>query len=162
VVRRSLFFPCVKLFSELTCRHQFSVLSSLAFHILLYYHYWHSLRSVLACCVINSFLVLYRLTFIFCIQLSLLSLLCVSIIHNQWCTQDFFLCGGGSTNLVEDRGQIEWGSGGGSPLVRGSAKFANGWNPYSYWVVTDVFSTELGIWLSFVKTSEFQGGFEPS
>ena len=28
--------------------------------------------------------------------------------------------GGGSTNSVEDRGQREWGSGGGSPLVRGS------------------------------------------
>jgi len=28
--------------------------------------------------------------------------------------------GGGSTNAVEDRGQRERGSGGGSPLVRGS------------------------------------------
>jgi hypothetical protein len=33
---------------------------------------------------------------------------------------------GGSTNSVENRGQIERGSGGGSPLVRGSAQFANG------------------------------------
>jgi hypothetical protein len=32
---------------------------------------------------------------------------------------------GGSTNSVEDRGQTERGSGGGSPLVRGSAQFAN-------------------------------------
>jgi hypothetical protein len=32
---------------------------------------------------------------------------------------------GGSTNSVEDRGQREWGSGGGSPLVRGSTQFAN-------------------------------------
>jgi hypothetical protein len=32
--------------------------------------------------------------------------------------------GGGSTNSVEDRGQRELGSGGGSPLVRGSAQFA--------------------------------------
>jgi hypothetical protein len=32
--------------------------------------------------------------------------------------------GGGSTNSVEDRGQREQGSGGGSPLVRGSAQFA--------------------------------------
>jgi hypothetical protein len=39
------------------------------------------------------------------------------------------------------------------PLVRVSAHFANEWNPYSYWDVTDVFSTELGIRLSFVKTS---------
>jgi hypothetical protein len=33
---------------------------------------------------------------------------------------------GGSTNSVEDRGQIEWGSGGSSSLVRGSTQFANG------------------------------------
>jgi hypothetical protein len=34
------------------------------------------------------------------------------------------LFGRGSTNSVEDRGQGEWGSGGGSPLIRGSAQFA--------------------------------------
>jgi hypothetical protein len=39
--------------------------------------------------------------------------------------------GGGSTNS-RDRGQREQGSGGVSPLVRGSAQFANVWNPYSY------------------------------
>jgi hypothetical protein len=33
--------------------------------------------------------------------------------------------GGVSTNSVEDRGQRELGSGGGSPIVRGSGKFAN-------------------------------------
>jgi hypothetical protein len=33
--------------------------------------------------------------------------------------------GGGLTNSVEDRGQREWGSGSGSPLVRGSTQFAN-------------------------------------
>jgi hypothetical protein len=62
----------------------------------------------------------------------------------QWRTQEFFseggftpgiffLAGGGgmSTNSVEDRGQREWGSGGGSPLVRGSTQFSNEWNPYS-------------------------------
>jgi hypothetical protein len=32
---------------------------------------------------------------------------------------------GCSTNSVEDRGQRERGSGGGSPLVRGSAQFVN-------------------------------------
>jgi hypothetical protein len=32
----------------------------------------------------------------------------------------------GSTNSVEDRGQRERGSGGGSPIVRGSAQFENG------------------------------------
>jgi len=37
-----------------------------------------------------------------------------------------FLGGGeGSTNLVEDRGQRERGSGGGSPLVRGSGGSRN-------------------------------------
>ena len=33
--------------------------------------------------------------------------------------------GGGSTNSVEDRGEREWGSGGGSPLVRGSGGSCN-------------------------------------
>jgi len=32
---------------------------------------------------------------------------------------------GGSTNSVEDRGQREWGSVGGSPLVRGSGGSCN-------------------------------------
>jgi len=35
------------------------------------------------------------------------------------------LLGGGSTNSVEDRGQREWGSGGGSSLVRGSGGSCN-------------------------------------
>jgi len=39
---------------------------------------------------------------------------------------------GGSTNSVEDTGRRERGSGGSSPLVRGSAQFANKCNPYSY------------------------------
>ena len=39
---------------------------------------------------------------------------------DQWRTQEFCSGGGGSTNSVEDRGQIKRGSGGGSPLVRGS------------------------------------------
>jgi hypothetical protein len=37
---------------------------------------------------------------------------------------EFFFSGGGSRNSV-DRGQTEQESGGGSPLVRGSAQFAN-------------------------------------
>jgi hypothetical protein len=38
----------------------------------------------------------------------------------QWRTQEFFSGGGGgSKNSVEDRGPTEWGSGGGSPQVRG-------------------------------------------
>ena len=36
-----------------------------------------------------------------------------------------FFSGGGSTNSVEDRGQTERGSGGGSPLVRGSGGSCN-------------------------------------
>ena len=41
--------------------------------------------------------------------------------QDQWRIQEFFFVGrGGSTNSVEDRGQRERGSGGGSPLVRGS------------------------------------------
>jgi hypothetical protein len=42
----------------------------------------------------------------------------------QWRTQEF-CSGGGSTNPVEDRGQRERGSGGGSPLVRGSGVSCN-------------------------------------
>jgi hypothetical protein len=53
--------------------------------------------------------------------------------ESQWRTQEFFSgggglyqeFGGGSTNSVEDRGQRERGSGGISPLVRGSTHFAN-------------------------------------
>jgi hypothetical protein len=47
---------------------------------------------------------------------------------------------------------------GGSPLVRGSTQFENEWNSYSDYIVTDVYSTELEIQLSFVKTSDFHGG----
>jgi hypothetical protein len=43
---------------------------------------------------------------------------------SQWRTQDFFFQEG-STNSVEDRGQKERGSGGGSPLVRGSGGSCN-------------------------------------
>jgi hypothetical protein len=39
--------------------------------------------------------------------------------------RNFFRGGGGSTNSVEDRGQRERGSGGGSPLVRGSGDNCN-------------------------------------
>jgi hypothetical protein len=81
------------------------------------------------------------------------------IFQQQWGIQDCFFMGGrGSTNSVEARRQRERGSGGGSHLVRGSTQFANKWNPYSDYVVTDVYSTELGIRFSFVKISEFRGG----
>jgi hypothetical protein len=36
-----------------------------------------------------------------------------------------FVWGGSSKDSVEDRGQSEQGSGDGSPVVRGSARFAN-------------------------------------
>jgi hypothetical protein len=46
-------------------------------------------------------------------------------LFREWgLTQNFFL-GGGLTNSVEDGGQRELESGGGSPLVRGSTQFAN-------------------------------------
>jgi hypothetical protein len=69
--------------------------------------------------------------------------------------RNFIRWGGGSTNSVESTGQREQGSGGRSPLVGGSAQFANEWNLYSDSVVTDVYSTELGIRLSIGKTWEF-------
>ena len=43
----------------------------------------------------------------------------------QWRTQEFFSGGEASTNSVEDRGERERGSGGGSPLVRGSGVSCN-------------------------------------
>jgi hypothetical protein len=58
----------------------------------------------------------------------------------QWRTQEFYsggvqLCsgGGGGVNkfILGQRAEIT-GIWGGSPLVRGSAQFANEWNPYSY------------------------------
>jgi hypothetical protein len=49
--------------------------------------------------------------------------LSLSNLFYQWRTQEFF--SGGSTSSVEDRGQRERRSGGGSPLVSGSTQFAN-------------------------------------
>jgi len=43
---------------------------------------------------------------------------------------------GGSTNSVEDRGQTEWGSGNGSPLVRGSGGSCNLLQEISFHIVT--------------------------
>jgi hypothetical protein len=60
---------------------------------------------------------------------------CVSLNYTalQWRTQEFFrggvklliFIGGGSRNSVEDRWQRKRGSGGNSPLVRGSTQVAN-------------------------------------
>ena len=46
-----------------------------------------------------------------------------------------FFFGGGSTNSVEDRGQRERGSGGGSPLVRGSGGSCNFAQEISFHIV---------------------------
>ena len=48
-----------------------------------------------------------------------------NIICGQWRIQEFCSGEGGSTNLVEDRGQRERRSGGGSSLVRGSGGSCN-------------------------------------
>jgi len=51
---------------------------------------------------------------------------CGALRSVQWRIQEFCSGGGaGSTNSVEDRGQRERGSGGGSPLVRGSGGSCN-------------------------------------
>jgi len=42
---------------------------------------------------------------------------------------------GGSTNSVEDKGQTERGSGGGSPLVRGSGRSCNFVQEISFHIV---------------------------
>jgi hypothetical protein len=59
----------------------------------------------------------------------------------------------GSTNSVEDRRQREQEYGDVSSLVRGSTQYVKKWNPYSDYVVTHIYSTELGIRLRFVKIS---------
>jgi len=43
--------------------------------------------------------------------------------------------GGGSTNSVEDRGQREWGSWGGNPILRGSGGSCNLVQEISFHVV---------------------------
>jgi hypothetical protein len=47
---------------------------------------------------------------------------------------------------------------GGSPQVRGSTQLTNEWNPYSDEVVMHVFSTSMGIQISFVKMKFFLRG----
>jgi hypothetical protein len=44
----------------------------------------------------------------------------------------FFLGGGGSTNSVKDREQREQGSGGGSPVVRGSGGGCNWYKKFHF------------------------------
>jgi hypothetical protein len=59
----------------------------------------------------------------------LIILLISYVVVNSSVPRNFFW--GGSTNSAEDRGQREWGSGGGSPLARGFNQFVNERNPYS-------------------------------
>jgi hypothetical protein len=60
---------------------------------------------------------------------------------NQWRTQEFCSGGGGSTNSVEDRGQRERGSGGGSTLIRGSGDSCNLIQEISYPKIFLIFGT---------------------
>ena len=48
---------------------------------------------------------------------------------------EIFFGGGGSTNSVEDSGKTEWGSGGSSPLVRGSGGSCNLVHEISFHIV---------------------------
>jgi hypothetical protein len=59
--------------------------------------------------------------------------------------------GGGSTNSVEDRGQREWGSGGGSPLVSGSGGSCNFVKEISFHIVN--FSQFFGTLRLFMMTT---------
>ena len=65
-----------------------------------------------------------------------------SIVHGRVFTscsgipRNFFFFGGGSTNSVEDRGQRGRGSGGSSPLVRGSGGSCNLVQEISFHIVT--------------------------
>jgi hypothetical protein len=91
------------------------------------------------------------------------STLAGDIHSSQWRTQEFRSCGRGGVQQIQLRteGRENGDPGAAAPLVKGSAQFANEWNLYFYWVVTDVFSMELVIRLSLVKTSAFRVGAEP-
>ena len=56
-------------------------------------------------------------------------------IHNAVAYPGILFGGGSSTNSVEDRGQTEWGSGGSSPLVRGSGGSCNSVQEISFHIV---------------------------
>jgi hypothetical protein len=97
--------------------------------------YWHGtgrisyclntlLHEVMGCAPVLILMTVFHKVKIFPSLEELPKKIIPHFITKQWCAQEF--CSeGGSTNSVEDRGQREWGSGGGSPLVRGSAQFAN-------------------------------------
>jgi hypothetical protein len=64
---------------------------------------------------------------------------CNAILSAVWLTTvayPGFFFGEGSTNSVEDRGQRGRGSGGGSPLVRGSEGSCNLVQEFSFHIVT--------------------------
>ena len=64
------------------------------------------------------------------------SSLVVTEVHTPSGVPRNFVRGGGSTNSVEDKGQTERGSGGGSPLVRGSGGSCNLVQEISFHIVT--------------------------
>jgi hypothetical protein len=69
-------------------------------------------------------------------------------VGRQWRNQDFFSRGVQQIQLrTVGRENGDLGAVAPPPLFRGSAKFANERSPYHYYVVTDTFSTELGIQL---------------
>jgi hypothetical protein len=61
-------------------------------------------------------------------------------VHISGVPRNFFRVGG-STNSVEDKGQRERGSGGGSPLVRGSGGSCNLVQEISYSKIFLIFGT---------------------
>ena len=106
-------------FSEHTCFS--SLLFRLCFvflcfhYVLLCFHYVHFFKPYLSCVYCN----------LMCICLPQLYLLYLMCICCSGVPRNFVRRGGGSTNSVEDRGQREQGSGGGSPLVRCSGGSCN-------------------------------------
>jgi hypothetical protein len=82
-----------------------------------------------------------------------------------WGGSSLFGGGGGSTNSVKDRGQRERGSGGGSPLVRGSAQFAVQFDFVKLsglrWLLRMYFPRNWEFGSALSKPRNFGGGFEP-
>jgi len=86
--------------------------------IVMYVPFWVFCFIVLLCVLFVSKCLLY-----YCHRVS--TQLQLKYILSQWRTQEFCSGGGDSKNSVEDRGQTERGSRGGSPLVRGSGSSCN-------------------------------------
>jgi hypothetical protein len=118
------------------CLYLLYVLTACAYCLYLLYvltacTYCLCLLSVLTVCTYCMCLLPVITACAYC--LCLLSVLTPSVLtdesvllHTAVAYPGIFFRRGGSTNSVGNRGQREWGSGGGSPLVRGSTQFANG------------------------------------